>query len=323
MNKDSKKISCGVSAWGKIDSGDGDYYQLTITDYAQEIIFTTCTPETAQEDSTRVEPDGNTLNGDYKLIYYYWDFDQRATGGWQTVSITNSANCQTLTIGTAYSISSTALKQLSPGTYYIGIDRTGNAPNAEYYVLSMMCWDNDAVANAVAVTNYITATWSPTQSPNTAAPTTASPTTNNPQTPSPTTYPTITFSGVYDKLKKIMDMGEISCGIHQHDTLGKKKSNYYMFEVTQSNTQVYFDTCMNDLTKFDAVLQLWEYKENSNHFDEMGFGSYRGYCNIVKIELQANIYYIEIYGSDKKEEFGEYILRMGCGYGEEDQVTAG
>eukprot|EP01083_Nonionella_stella_P025727 70871_1 len=328
IRQGSKKISCGVNALDTIQSGDDtDWYEFTITQYAQEIWFTTCIPENAQDGTSNGFPVPPTRVSNHRLRYRYWSFDDRNPDGWLVQSSNTGSTCTNLQIGDAYAFSSSSnIKKLSPGTNYIGVERTGQTDTDVNYALSMMCWNNDAVANAIAGTDYVTATYNPTMSPVTSSPTVASPTANNPQTSTPTTYPTVTFDGIWDRVKKTMNMGQISCGIHQHNMLAKKHSDYYIFQVLSGgsggDTLVYFDTCMNDLTRFHNRLTLYEYNGGDDFSSVYNVSSTTKYCNTMSLDLSPNIYYIEISGESKLEDWGEYVLRMGCGYMESDTVTA-
>lgn len=190
----------------------------------------------------------------------------------------------------------------------------------------MLCWDVDTVKAVDPATDYVPATVSPTEEPTTAFPTrtvTVRPTPVNTSDPtmSPSAQPTMTFDGVYNNIKKAQEIDTISCGVHRHDVLERKQSNWYKFEVLADLRFWAFDTCLNDQTKFTSCLRLYELDGDEYDLSR----STCSYCGFTDEEstLTAGHYAIEIYGSNRFEEYGEYILRMGCDLNEYDLVTPG
>eukprot|EP01083_Nonionella_stella_P130814 397094_1 len=307
-DRGEKRISCGVSAYGTVNASEensNDYYEYEVTDWPQEMVFTTCVPDT----TTRY--DGTTITAHY-LRVYRWDYGDRQ---WEEID-SNSANslgCATIELGEARDDDQTA--RLSPGKYYVNVERWSGIGGA--YVLSMACWNNGAVKPATLGTDYTAATYEPTPAPVTitAPPTWATPTANPASTTtlSPSYAPSVSFGGEYSNTRKAIEMDTISCGIYRHDTLERKRSHWYKFEVNTVGLPWYgFDTCKDDATKFNACLQMWYLSTNG---DWITWGSSDcSYCNNVysASSLSARIYAIEIYGQTKETDYGEYIVRMEC-----------
>ena len=194
-------------------------------------------------------------------------------------------------------------------------------------MLSQLCWDDNSVRAVIEGSDYTAATMEPTGSPTTANPThspTSRPTPTNTTEPtgSPTSVPTLTFAGEYDNTRKALGMGTISCGIHRQGTLQRKRSNWYTFEVLNALSFWALDTCLNDQTKFDACLKL--YKLDGDEYElEESTCDYCGFTDDDNTYLSTGQYAIEIYGDDQDEDYGDYILRMGCDLLEYDYVTPG
>jgi len=327
-------ISCGVSVPLDV-STDILWLEYEVTDWAQQLLFTTC--DTTGSDTRYYDSENNrypgTTSSRHVLRLQYWDFELRTRldGGWQTEVIgTSTSSCTNAFVSSdVYDQSEptvTDVLRLSPGKYYVGVNVSTPAYDGTA-VLTMLCWDNDAVAlpgNTEWPTDAPTPepTPYPTDPPTTSSPTmptTAIPTralgspTEEP-TPQPTMYPTTVLSQPWGAAGRTHLEGHLACGIYHHGSIKKRHSNYYLLTVLDTLTYTAFDLCMDDVTDFDAGIRLYRYDGPVGSTEWTYIDQDTSYCqSIERSSLSAGLYAVVVYGTDEDESAGDYIVRMNCG----------
>lgn len=122
----SNKISCDASAMistpDTVNEDAGDFYsaffQFEITEYATQIMLTTCDPDTIYDNSPSKYPGTDTATHSIKL--YYWDFpiDDADNRQWRQTSTFSGSSCRTLTLGGNNPSNDFDPDTLSPGIYF-------------------------------------------------------------------------------------------------------------------------------------------------------------------------------------------------------------